>query len=164
MTLNLQLADINNLLVIVPHQDDEVLMAGGLIYQLLQQKKKVSVCIATNGDYGAMDFSKGHARLQESLAGLAVLGLSAKDVYFLGYADTGMDPAESFLMRLYTSDDHQKKYSSGCSNQTYGLPAKPDLHFQFFKELLIFFFFSALLLFFVCALKFACQTEVMFIG
>lgn len=130
----LQLAQINNLLVVVPHQDDEVLMAGGLIYQLLQQNKRVSVCIVTNGDCGSTDFSKGRSRLKESLAGLEVLGLSARDVYFLGYADTGMSPAESFLMRLYTSCDEKRKYSSGFTCLTYGLPEKPDFHFQLFHE------------------------------
>lgn len=135
MTANeLQTAKINNLLVIVPHQDDEVLMAGGLIYRLLRQNKCVSVCIATNGDCGCADFSKGQARLRESLRGLAVLGLDAKNVYFLGYADTGMAASESFLMRLYRSDDGQKKYASDASGFTYGLPEKADFHFQVFNE------------------------------
>ena len=134
MKQKLQLEKINNLLVIVPHQDDEVLMAGGLIHQLLQQERRVSVCIVTNGDYGSTDFSKGQTRLRESLAGLSVLGLSSEAVYFFGYADTGMAPEESFLTRLYFSDDAVQNFPSGCTCHTYGLPEKPDFHSQFFQE------------------------------
>ena len=71
---NFDISSLNNLLVIVPHQDDEILIGAGLIYEMLKQKKRVTVAIVTNGDYESTDCSKGRARLRETLAGLEVLG------------------------------------------------------------------------------------------
>lgn len=134
MARELKLIDYNHLLVVVPHQDDEILLGGGLIYEMLQQGKKVTVCIVTNGDYECEDYSKGRGRLRETLAGLATLGLSEENVIFLGYADTGMPREESFLMRLYREREGEKIYPSVTSDKTYGLEEKQDFHFQCFGE------------------------------
>ena len=49
---------------------------------MLKQKKKVTVAIVTNGDYECTDYSKGRARLRETLAGVDVLGLPQENVVF----------------------------------------------------------------------------------
>lgn len=134
MTTGFDVSSIQNLLVIVPHQDDEILMAGGLIYEMLRAGKHVTVAIVTNGDYGCEDYSKGRIRLKESLSGLEVLGLPQENVVFLGYADTGMERAESFLYALYHAEEAQKVFPSLASRVTYGLEEKPDYHFQCFGE------------------------------
>lgn len=128
MAQKLELSGIRNLLVIVPHQDDEVLMAGGLIYELVRQGKSVTVAIVTNGDYGCEDYSKGRARLRESLSGLRVLGLPKENIVFLGYADTGMERASSFLYALHEAKDENQVFPSSVSCETYGLEEKPDYH------------------------------------
>lgn len=125
---------MNNLLVIVPHQDDEILIGAGLIHEMLKQKKKVTVAIVTNGDYECTDYSKGRARLRETLAGLEVLGLSQENVIFLGYADTGMPREESFLTALFHTEDGEKIFPSSTSTTTYGLEEKQDFHFLCFGK------------------------------
>lgn len=130
----MNLTKYNHLLVIVPHQDDEVLMAAGMIYEMGQLGKKVTVCIVTNGDYECADYSKGRGRLRETLAGLATLGLSQENVIFLGYADTGMPKKDSFLMKLYEAKDKEEVFASNVGNTTYGLEEKQDFHYQCFGE------------------------------
>ena len=115
-------------MVIVPHEDDEILMAAGIIERALQEKKQVTVVMATNGDYEGRDKVSGSVRLKETLMGLEVLGLSQERVIFMGYADTGMDPEESFLYNLYTEKEENKLHPGHCSAETYGLPKKADFH------------------------------------
>ncbi len=134
MGKELKVTKMEHLLLIVPHQDDEILLGAGLIYELLKQDKKVTVCIATNGDYGCKDYSKGRGRLRESLLGLKTIGLSSENVIFLGYADTGMLREESFLMKLYNSEESGKIIPSAISDKTYGLEEKPDFHYECFQE------------------------------
>ena len=121
MEREFSVSSIEHLLMIVPHQDDEILMGAGLIYELLQQQKKVTVVLATNGDYGCSDYTKGRTRLKESLNSLKVLGLPPEQVIFLGYADTGLAREESFLTALYHAVDPDQVYASGASAVTYGL-------------------------------------------
>lgn len=118
------------IMVLVPHQDDEILMAAGLIRHAVLEKVPVFVVMATNGDYGSGDDSIGKTRLRESMEGLKLLGLSMEQFYILGYADTGMPEADSFLSNLYKESDGQKIYRSFCGNQTYGLEEKTEYHAQ----------------------------------
>lgn len=134
MATEFNVSSIQNLLVVVPHQDDEILMAGGLIYEMHKAGKRVTVAIVTNGDYGCKDYSKGRTRLKESLAGLSVLGLPEEDIVFLGYADTGMVRAESFLYALYHAEDEEQIFPSLTSDVTYGLEEKADYHHLCFGE------------------------------
>lgn len=74
-----------DVLVLAPHPDDEVLMAGGVISRALAEGRRVEVVVVTNGDFTcARDGSRRHA---ETLAALADLGLSREQVHFLGFAD-----------------------------------------------------------------------------
>lgn len=119
-------------MVIVPHQDDEILMAAGLMYQIQKKGVPLSVVMVTNGDYECRDYSKGRARLRETIAGMKVLGIPAKKLTILGYADTGMPEEESFLTHLFKEKDELKIYPSSCGSETYGLEDIPDLHSQCF--------------------------------
>ena len=94
-------AGIKNIMVIVPHEDDEILLAAGIMEKALAKGIGVHVVMAGNGDYEGHDEATGSVRLPETLAGLQVLGLDEGQVTFLGYADTGMDETESFLHQLY---------------------------------------------------------------
>lgn len=134
MAKKFDVSSLNHLLVIVPHQDDEILIGAGLIYEMLKQKKRVTAAIVTNGDYECTDYSKGRARLRETLAGLEVLGLSQENVVFLGYADTGMPREESFLTALFHTEEGEKIFPSSTSTITYGLEEKQDFHYLCFGE------------------------------
>lgn len=114
------------LMLIVPHQDDEILMAAGVLRRAVKAQIPVKVVMATNGDYGCKDFSVGRARLRESREGLALLGLSGEQFEILGYADTGMPEQDSFLTHLYFEKDEDKIYSSACGVETYGLDEQQE--------------------------------------
>lgn len=116
------------IVVLVPHQDDEILMCAGILRQAAGLLLSPVVVMVTNGDYGSTDYSIGHSRLRETLEGLRVLGIDAGSVVFLGYADTGMPEEDSFLAGLYKEQDGGKIHMSHCSGHTYGLPEKPEFH------------------------------------
>lgn len=123
-----------SLMVIVPHQDDEVLMTAGIIRRAILENKKVTVVMVTNGDYGCDDYSVGRARLSETLEGLKLLGLAEGDVIFLGYADTGMPEEDSFIANLYYKENEYEIVKSHCSSETYGLEIKQDFHKTYFGK------------------------------
>lgn len=120
----------DRVMVVVPHQDDEILMAAGIIRHLVNRQRSIDIVMATNGDYGCRDLSVGRARLQETVKGLKLLGVPITGLHILGYADTGMPAEDSFLTHLYEEKDGQKLYPSKCGDHTYGLLEKPELHME----------------------------------
>lgn len=121
-------------MVIVPHQDDEVLLTAGILYQAKRLGRDVKVVMVTNGDCGCNDHTKGNERLRETIKGMQVLGITGQDLVFLGYADTGMLKEESFLWGLYQESNLEKVYSSGCGDRTYALPEKEEYHMKKYGE------------------------------
>lgn len=121
-------------MLIVPHQDDEILMAAGIIEEAVRKEVDIRVVMVTNGDYGSSDFSIGRTRLSESIAGLEVLRLPREKFILLGYADTGMLEGESFLTRLYQEKDGDRVWESHCSDKTYGLEEQAEYHLWKYGE------------------------------
>lgn len=91
--------------VVAPHNDDEVLAAGGLMQVAAEQGLDVRVVFLTNGDGfavaaaqtsgrlrpGPAEFERlGALRQQESLEALAVIGVPPENVSFLGFPDGGL--------------------------------------------------------------------------
>ena len=74
-------------MVIIPHQDDELNLMGGVLDELVRYGSDVYPVYTTNGDY------KGWAeeRIQEALNVLASIGVPADNVIFLGYGDGWSD-------------------------------------------------------------------------
>lgn len=72
-----------DVLVIAPHPDDEVLLAGGVMDRAVREGRRVAVIIVTNGDYSCE--RDGYLREAESVAALKSLGVT--EVHFLGYPD-----------------------------------------------------------------------------
>lgn len=126
----MKITDFGKIMVIVPHQDDELLLTAGVLYSAANAGLNPHVVMVTNGDYGCHDHSVGYARLRETLTGVEMLGVPNEQVTFLGYADTGMPRAESFLAGLYDETDENNVHPSHCGTETYGLPEKPDFHAQ----------------------------------
>lgn len=96
---------VQRILIFAPHEDDETLATGGTIYTELQKGNQVLVVFVTNGDgfWGgelvvradlfrrASSFiGFGHIRQREAIKAVTALGLSNKDVIFLGYPDGGL--------------------------------------------------------------------------
>ncbi|GAA0081062.1 PIG-L family deacetylase [Clostridium sporogenes] len=92
-------------IVFAPHNDDEVLGAGGFIKRTLENGGKVKVVLMTNGDgfkaavqFDCLNFKPNpkdyikfaYQRQKESISALEKLGLLENDIVFLGYPDGGM--------------------------------------------------------------------------
>jgi LmbE family N-acetylglucosaminyl deacetylase len=103
----LTIGDMQRMLVIAPHPDDETIAPGGLIQTALANGTQVRVVIVTNGDgqfmapaiFGLEDalspdgyIAMGERRQAESLKALEQLGLSEENIIFLGYPDRGIEP------------------------------------------------------------------------
>lgn len=70
-------------LLLIPHQDDDLLMAGAVIRSAIIRQETIRVVFATNGDC-ADDPSK---RISEAISALSLFGLKKDNVIFLGYGD-----------------------------------------------------------------------------
>lgn len=123
-------AGFGSIMVLVPHQDDEVLLTAGVLYKAVEAGLPATVVMVTNGDCGCEDWSKGRTRLRETVSGCRILGLREEQLVFLGYADTGMPPEDSFVTHLFEEKDASKIYPSSCSSVTYSLEEKPEFHVE----------------------------------
>lgn len=75
-------------MIFVPHQDDEINLAGGIIEEYLRYGSEVYVVYATNGDLQV----DAETRLNEGINALGVLGVDEKHVILLGYPDDAQTP------------------------------------------------------------------------
>jgi len=94
------------ILIFSPHNDDEVLGAGGYIHDCVAAGANVTVVFLTNGDghhyssseefhrlYPTPDeyIQSGYTRQNESKNALKTLGINDNNIIFLGYPDGGLD-------------------------------------------------------------------------
>lgn len=119
--------DRESIIIIVPHPDDEALIAAGVIKNAVKRGDDVKVVISTTGDFMASGHFKGQNRLMESVYALQSLGLSHENIIPLGYSDTGgFEPvtpySRSFLYRLYHSSGNEVVIGSFSNDHTYGIP------------------------------------------
>jgi len=78
-------------LVIAPHQDDEVIGCGGTLRQLVERGAQVTVAYLTDGGSGTAGVSsqeQSQTREKEAKAGLSVLGIA--DSIFMRFPDQGL--------------------------------------------------------------------------
>lgn len=75
-----------NVMIIVPHQDDEINIAGGLIEQYVEGGSAVSVVFTTIGDY----VTDPNIRAAEVVDVLTALGVKQENIYYLGFGDHWM--------------------------------------------------------------------------
>ena len=106
-----------DLLVIVPHEDDELAIAGATIYGAIKQNMAVKVVFTTNGDYYAHE---GSIRIREAKKALAVLGVAEENIIFLGYGD------QTQTKHLYNSAPDEVIASYNGNTETYGTDQTPD--------------------------------------
>jgi LmbE family N-acetylglucosaminyl deacetylase len=92
------------ILILAPHPDDESIACAGIIQKALEAGAQVRIVYLTNGDHNELAFivyekritirqgefiHLGRVRQQESIKAMKFLGLSEKDLVFLGYPDYG---------------------------------------------------------------------------
>ena len=101
-------------MVIVPHEDDDINIMGGTVNEFLEYGSDVYIVFVTNGDCDGVE--TGKTRLRESLNVAKLLGIPEENIIFLGYGD-------------YLSGDGTHIYNSGeetvishaWCDRTYGL-------------------------------------------
>lgn len=104
-------------LVFVPHEDDEINVAGALMAGLRQEGFRVICAFAANGDRSYL----AETRISEALQSLAVLGVPAEDAVFLGYPDGGLDAARCVFI-----NGREGVLTVEGRSATYGVEGKPD--------------------------------------
>jgi LmbE family N-acetylglucosaminyl deacetylase len=92
------------ILILAPHPDDEAIACAGVIQKALKAGARVRVVYLTNGDHNEFAFIVyerritlrqgefiylGKVRQAEAVKAMKFLGLSEKDLVFLGYPDYG---------------------------------------------------------------------------
>lgn len=125
------------ILVLAPHEDDEMLMAGGVINRAVNNGDEVYVVYGTNGDFNGV--SQGKTRISDTVNAMKAIGLDKSHLFFLGYADNGgmgvgsyaTAFTDSFIYSLYMSDDNTVLSSRNGVTQTYGNEdVIEDYHYQ----------------------------------
>jgi len=120
-----------NILVFAPHSDDEVLATGGYISLAIKSQANVTVVLATNGDghrFSSMEEYKeiypdsadyiqsGYDRQQETINGLAVLGVKKENIIFMGYPDGGLQNLLNGNYQTPYTSPYTKKQNTPYTN------------------------------------------------
>ena len=99
-------------MVIVPHQDDETILCGGILKNLVKLNCEIIIVYSTNGDY----FVPAKIRMREAIHALSKLGIKEKKVIFLGYPDQYSKEND----HLYMTKDNNIWTSKWQKRETYG--------------------------------------------
>lgn len=95
-------------LVLVPHEDDEQNILGGVFEQYVKYGSQIWVVYMTNGDYNV----SVEQRFAETAAGMAKCGIPQSNLILLGYGDSLNDNGTSIY---YCEDDQVIESHSGFS-------------------------------------------------
>lgn len=117
----MQITSNNKILILIPHQDDELNVAGDLITQFVQSGNRVFTVFTTNGDYRYL----ARTRMQEAVNALAVMGVPKEDIFFLGYGDTLNGHGHPHIFNAT-----EKIVSPAGYTHTYGTDTFPDYAFS----------------------------------
>lgn len=107
------------ILILAPHPDDEINIAGSVIYGAVQAGAQVFVVYATNGDYEY----KIQVRLKEAIRALKILGVPENNIIFMGYGDT-LNNINHRVHIFYSKD--KPVVSNAQRTETYGLNEHPE--------------------------------------
>lgn len=116
-----QLAGNGPIMVIIPHEDDEINLAGASIYRARQEGIRVICVFVTNGDWEY----PGAVRMQEAIRSLRQLGVLSEDIIFLGYPDGGVHGERSVFLH-----GRKKTVQAGKHHETYGMTGIDDYSFH----------------------------------
>ena len=105
-------------MVLVPHQDDEVNLAGGVMEQYTRAGSRVFLVYATNGDYNGL----AEERSLEALAAAETMGIPREDVYYLGYGNQWQPQGDAGHIYFSPSGDTLWTSHIGAT-ETYGTAA-----------------------------------------
>jgi LmbE family N-acetylglucosaminyl deacetylase len=104
----------NNMMVISPHPDDDIIAFAGVTYRANNDGSTVRVVFTTNGDFGGL--AAGGTRQGEGVAAQANLGTAEDHCIFLGYPDSYLQ----ILHDTYPNSGDTYTAPSTSTNHTYG--------------------------------------------
>lgn len=105
-------------MLVIPHQDDDLSLLGGVIEEFIKYGSEVRIVFTTNGD----SYVPAGTRLAEALNVAADLKISASDVIFLGYGDGTLFVDQS---NIYNSAPNSIYTSHAGFTNTYALSDHP---------------------------------------
>ena len=105
-------------LVVVPHQDDDLSVMGGVFEEFLRYGSQVKVLFVTAGDFSAHP----GVRMGEAIDTLTLVGIPEEDIIFLGYPDTGLFAP---IKNIYNYPEDEIVDYFGQINSTYALDSHP---------------------------------------
>lgn len=111
-----QLYADRKVMLIVPHQDDDINVLGGVMEEYVRYGSELYPVFVTNGDYEDL----AEVRFREVLDVMDYIGVPRENVIFLGYGD---DWAESGP-HLYNAGPGQVMQSYNGRTETYSTQAK----------------------------------------
>ena len=106
-------------MVIVPHQDDEINLAGATIRNLVNHNITVYVLFCITCDL----LEPPWMRISEGIQSCRILGVSDENIIFLGYCN---NPKANEQLSFYNTSDDTVITSSRNMTVTYGMPDKPE--------------------------------------
>ncbi len=92
-----------NILLLAPHQDDEILSSCLFLKKHNNLGDNIDIVFATNGDFLGDKAAK--IRYNESCNALNQCGNRYDQIHYMGYGDTGMELNRSFLWKLYCAEN-----------------------------------------------------------
>lgn len=115
-------AATDTIMVIVPHPDDDLLLAAQVMAFAVRDGATVKLVMATSGDA----FGLGEVRLKETLNTAAMLGIPQENVILMGYP-------EDVLYQLYYAEDYNEVFKvKNGADKTAGLTEHPYYHSQIY--------------------------------
>ncbi len=109
--------------VLAPHQDDEIILAGSIMNNIRARGYDVFVVFMTNGNY---DESVHDIRLKESLKVAQIYGIPDDHVIFMGYSNEYLPEGP----HIYNASEGVCVKSQYGIDETYGLPEHPEYCFK----------------------------------
>lgn len=103
-----------DVMVLVPHQDDEMSMLGGVLDLFCDYGSQVRVVFTTNGDF----FGIPQVRMQEAVDYCRAAGIPRENLLFLGYGDKMISQAD---IHLYNAPAGEVQTSRYGKTETYGV-------------------------------------------
>lgn len=108
-----------NVMVFVPHEDDEINILGGVFEEFVKYGSTVRIVFMTNGESGEITTE----RINEAISAAALCGIKEENIFFLGYSGSWENNE-----CIYTSDMDAKLISSDGSKTTHGTESHPAYH------------------------------------
>lgn len=128
--MNTNIFENKTTLIFLPHEDDEINIAGGLLENLKNINCKIKIVYSTNGDFA----TESKYRIKEAIKSLKVLGVSKENIIFLGYSDQYSDGENHIYMSEKIWKSQKNIYRTNTPNNQDYHYLKHGNHAEFTKD------------------------------